>query len=73
MTETNADGTLCKQTATLNELRINEGIFLYIEEKMTQEELKAKSYYYINSRWENEFDIEKNSYNIRYNKIQIGQ
>ena len=25
MTETNPDGTLCKQTATLNELRINEG------------------------------------------------
>ena len=38
---------------------------------MTQEELNAKSYYYLNTRWENEFDIEKNSFNIRYNKINI--
>lgn len=53
----------------LNELRVNEGVNLYVEEKMTEEEFSQKKYHF-QTRWENEFDVEKNSFNIRFNKIQ---
>lgn len=36
---------------------------------MTKEEEENRGYHW-QTRWENEFDIEKNSYNIRFNKIQ---
>ena len=39
----------------LNELRINEGINLYVEESGGK-------------RWENEFELETNRYQIKYNK-----
>ena len=56
-------------TKGLNELRVNEGVNLYVEEKMTEEEFNSKKFHF-QTRWENEFDVEKNSYNIRFNKIR---
>lgn len=52
----------------LNELRVNEGVNLYVEERMTEEETQNKQFHF-ETRWENEFDVEKNSYNIRFNRL----
>lgn len=52
----------------LNELRVAEGIVLYIEDKMTEQEFQTKTHHH-STKWANEFDIEKNSYYIRYNKL----
>jgi hypothetical protein len=61
--------TEMNSTKGLNELRVNEGVNLYVEEKMTEDEFNKKKFHF-QTRWENEFDVEKNSFNIRFNKIQ---
>ena len=61
--------TEMNHTKGLNELTVNEGVNLYVEEKMTEDEFNNKKFHF-QTRWENEFDVEKNSFNIRFNKIQ---
>jgi hypothetical protein len=61
--------TEMNNTKGLNELRVNEGVNLYVEEKMTEDEFNKKKFHF-QTRWENEFDVEKNSFNIRFNEIQ---
>ena len=52
-----------KLSKCLNELRVNEGIILYVEEKTEQTEDKR-------SKWEQEFELEINRYQIKYNLLE---
>lgn len=48
-----------KLSKGLNELRVNEGIILYVEDKTEQEMTK----------WETEFELEVNRYQIKFNLL----
>ena len=66
-----------KLACGLNTLKVNEGVNLYIEDRIDQAnaaQLKdEQSDLIFASRWQKEFDIEKNSLHIRFNKPVDGK
>jgi hypothetical protein len=55
----------------LNELSITEGLNLYVEEKLEAPVKDDNSDAMFNSLWEREFQVEKNSIVIRFNKLDV--